>query len=133
MADVSTKMRMGEFIRYIDPDNQFLSNYNGIIHHYKEFADALLEYQHTIDYMEDKTFQIMLGDIELPQEVLTMLQHSLQKTHFQWMVFGSNEIDGVGYFNSIANCMKANTRLYGISLAGLTIEHSRDIDLLWKL
>eukprot|EP00956_Cyclotella_meneghiniana_P025225 scaffold52200_cov37-Cyclotella_meneghiniana.AAC.1 len=47
IKDVTTKMRKGESINYISIDFY----YEGMLPHYRQFENALVEYQHTIDYM----------------------------------------------------------------------------------
>jgi len=132
MVEIIKKMRMGEYIGWVDPDLSgiFLPHYNGYAPHYREFSDALVEYQHTIDYMGDETFRFTLGNSPLRKEVLNNLQNSLEKTHFHQLLFYPNEISGVGYIEFIANCVEANTRLKFIKLEGVEIEHLTDIDVL---
>eukprot|EP00956_Cyclotella_meneghiniana_P015726 scaffold24401_cov42-Cyclotella_meneghiniana.AAC.2 len=134
LAETAKRMRMGEFMDSVDPDPDynFVSNYNRYAPHCKEFSDALLEYQHTIDYMEHDTFTFTIGNSPLQKKVLEKLQDSLQKTHFHQLFFYNNEISGVGYIEFIANCVEANTRLQFIQLETVKIEHLTDIDVLCK-
>eukprot|EP00956_Cyclotella_meneghiniana_P016175 scaffold25426_cov40-Cyclotella_meneghiniana.AAC.2 len=132
LAEITREMRMGEYINWVDPDpneTYFPVPYNGYKPHLTEFANALVEYQHTIDYMEDKNFSFAL-DIPLPREILDLLQNALHQTHFHELNFYCNNLEREGYINFIANCVKANTRLKLIRLQYVKIELSSDIELL---
>eukprot|EP00956_Cyclotella_meneghiniana_P003404 scaffold4111_cov43-Cyclotella_meneghiniana.AAC.1 len=133
MAEVTRKMRMGEYMYSVDPDpgENFSSRYNGYKPHYKEFADALVDYQRTIDYREDQSFCFAL-DIPLSREIMDLLHDALQQTHFHEFDFYSNNLEREGYIEFVANCVKANTRLKQIRLESVKIEHSNDFDLLCK-
>eukprot|EP00956_Cyclotella_meneghiniana_P011584 scaffold16276_cov49-Cyclotella_meneghiniana.AAC.4 len=98
MKVLTTKMRRGQPMS--NPGSVFLCGtpqyYQELLPHYKEFADALIEYRHTIDYMDEKTFGFSLGYAALPREILNILQNALQRTHFHNLNFYGNEIHGVG-------------------------------------
>ena len=129
-------MRRGEII----PGDHSISTgffpryYEELLPHYKEFADALVEYQHTINYYEEEitTFGFLLGNMPLPRHLLDILQDALEQTHFQRMLFHGNRIDGFdfGRINFITNCVSADTRLKFLFLTDVTFEDSKDIDLL---
>eukprot|EP00956_Cyclotella_meneghiniana_P020654 scaffold36700_cov21-Cyclotella_meneghiniana.AAC.2 len=61
------KMRRGEKGYIVDPGGT-PQYYQLLMPHYKEFADALIEYRHTIDCMDDETFCFSLGYAALPRE-----------------------------------------------------------------
>jgi len=124
-------MRRGESLSEISLSLGFLPDYDGYLPHFQEFADAIVEYQHIIDYKEDETFSFALR-LSLPREILDVLQKSLQRTHFHELYFERNNIEHVhvGYVNFILNCVTADTRLKHLSLANVNFEHSRDISAL---
>eukprot|EP00956_Cyclotella_meneghiniana_P032045 scaffold86245_cov21-Cyclotella_meneghiniana.AAC.1 len=127
-------MRRGEPISIpdsVDPGGTS-HYYQELLPHYKEFADALIEYRHTIDCVDDKTFSFDLGLVALPRDVLDVLQNALQHTHFHNLNFYRNEIHGVGvgYINFVANCVRADTRLRSLRLDAVTFENTEDINLL---
>ena len=132
MKELTRSMRRGEFLEPIDPNNFGDVNhyYDGYLPHYKEFADALIEYRHAIEYMEEKTFRFRLGNTPLPKEVLDILQDALQQTHFHKLDFHINYLEGSGYISFIANCVNYNTRLKDLELNGITFEHTRDVEEL---
>eukprot|EP00956_Cyclotella_meneghiniana_P028647 scaffold67419_cov48-Cyclotella_meneghiniana.AAC.1 len=88
------------------------SDYDGYLPHFKVFANALIDYKHTIDYMEIKD-RVFVFSIEnsIPRKCLDMLQDALQHTHFHVLRFGSSGIEGFSNPEFIANCVRANTRL----------------------
>eukprot|EP00956_Cyclotella_meneghiniana_P008603 scaffold11723_cov25-Cyclotella_meneghiniana.AAC.3 len=70
LKDFTIKMRRGEYLTpYVDLGE--FSYYNEeMIPYLKEFAHALIEYRHIIDYMEDEIFIFSLNCAGLPNEVL---------------------------------------------------------------
>eukprot|EP00956_Cyclotella_meneghiniana_P009778 scaffold13555_cov38-Cyclotella_meneghiniana.AAC.7 len=132
---LTTQMRKGEAIDIVyvsDPCAESYHYYEGILPHYRQFASALIEYQHTIDYMEYDTFQFDMGwEAHLPAQVVPWLQKGLQHTHFDRLEFRNDQIEGVGYINMefISNCVRDNSRLEKLHLESIAIEHPRDVDL----
>ena len=63
MKGVTRNIRMGNFLEHIHPNlgaTTIENFYQGYLPHYREFADALIEYRHATEYMEsDDAF---LGD-----------------------------------------------------------------------
>ena len=98
--------------------------------HYKEFADALIEYQYTINFYEDDKFRFSMGDTILPKEILDMLQEALKQTHFHECFFYQNHLDGVGYMNFITTCVTSNFRLKRLNLTNIIFEQFNDINIL---
>lgn len=132
MNDLTRIMRRGEFLELVDPSEIGGINhyYDGYLPHYKEFADALIEYRHTIDYMEEETFHFTLGSTPIPKVILDVLQNALQQTHFHKLDFYPNNLRDVGYVNFIANCISSDARLKSVALHQINFEHTRDIDIL---
>eukprot|EP00956_Cyclotella_meneghiniana_P020675 scaffold36753_cov41-Cyclotella_meneghiniana.AAC.3 len=126
---VTTQMRKCEATYCICVDFY----YEGMLPHYRQFADALMEYKHTIDYMEDDTFHFVVGGSTLPAHVLPLLQEALKHTHFHRLDFRPIQTEGVRYLDFISNCVRENTRLKNFGLYDVTIELSRDIDLLCEV
>eukprot|EP00956_Cyclotella_meneghiniana_P002914 scaffold3474_cov50-Cyclotella_meneghiniana.AAC.3 len=127
VKNVTTKMRKGEAKYCIRVDFY----YEGMLPHYKQFADALMEYHHTIDHMEDKSFLFaMESEAQLPAQVLLWLEKALKHTHFHRLEFRPIQTEGVNYLEFISNCVKENAILGVFRLVEVTIENSRDIDLL---
>eukprot|EP00956_Cyclotella_meneghiniana_P043877 scaffold292046_cov109-Cyclotella_meneghiniana.AAC.1 len=131
LAAITRGMRMGEYMHTVNPDidSNFVPRYNGYKPHYKEFADALVDYQRTIDYREDESFRFTL-DIPLSREIMDLLHDALQQTHFHEFEFYSNNLEREEYMNFIANCVKVNTRLKLIRFEDFKIGHLKDIDVL---
>eukprot|EP00956_Cyclotella_meneghiniana_P002400 scaffold2686_cov70-Cyclotella_meneghiniana.AAC.3 len=136
LKDVTTRMRKGQYIPVVDPNpndsGEFSSNYDGYFLHYKEFKDALVEYRHTIDYMDmgGRKFRFSFGATQIPRKFLDLLQDALQQTHFHGLDFYPNNVDGVGYIDFIANCVTADSRLKILGLEGFVFDHSNEIDVL---
>eukprot|EP00956_Cyclotella_meneghiniana_P032164 scaffold87139_cov22-Cyclotella_meneghiniana.AAC.1 len=141
IKDVTTEMRRCEVINFVDVSDDPVEPYffyEGMLPHYRQFADALMEYQHTINYMEDKSFLFtMVRDSQLPAQVLSLLQEALKHTHFHRLEFHPIQTETEGarwrYLDFIYNCVIENTRLEDFRLCDVTIEHSRYIDLLCEL
>eukprot|EP00956_Cyclotella_meneghiniana_P005879 scaffold7713_cov31-Cyclotella_meneghiniana.AAC.2 len=134
LKNVTTKMRKGGHIDVIDQPVGVYFFYEGMLPHYKEFADALFEYKHTIDYMEDKKFTFLIeGETFLPAQVLLWLEKALKHTHFHRLEFNPIQTEGVRYLDFISNCVRENTRLETFRLYNVSIENSRDIDLLCEV
>eukprot|EP00956_Cyclotella_meneghiniana_P020720 scaffold36945_cov42-Cyclotella_meneghiniana.AAC.1 len=130
LKNVTIKMRRGEHW-HVTADRGDFSYYNEEMKpFFIEFADALLGYRHTIDYMEDKTFSFSLDCSGLSNEVLDLLQDALQLTHFHNLSFYRNEIDEVSHMNFITYCITADIRLNHLTLDGITLDNTRDIDAL---
>ena len=132
MVELTKSMKSGEGIESIDPNSTGSNSlyYDGYLPHYKEFADALIEYRHTINYKSDMKFECTIGSMELPREVLDVLQNALHHTHFHSMTFYPNHEVGVGYIDFIANCISAGTRLKFLNLTEVCVDNTRDIDVL---
>ena len=130
LKEVTIKMRRGE--RWdLTVDRGEFSYYNEeMLPFFQQFARALGEYRHTVDYMEDETFSVSLDCAGLPKEVLDVLQDALHRTHFHHLSFYCNEIDEVSHIDFIANCVTADTRLNDLYLHGISLETTRDIDSL---
>ena len=79
IEDVTAKMRKGEAIYCIRVDFY----YEGMLPHYRQFENALLEYKHTIDCMEDKSFGFAIGG----DTHLLASEKALKHTHFHRMEF----------------------------------------------
>eukprot|EP00956_Cyclotella_meneghiniana_P026358 scaffold56734_cov41-Cyclotella_meneghiniana.AAC.2 len=127
----TTQMRKGKAMSLILMLNH--GYYEGLLPHYRQFTDALMEYQHTIDYMEDDTFIFrMRGAAQLPAQVLLWLEKALKHTHFHRLEFNPVQTEGVRYLDFIFNCVRVNSRLQVFQLED-TIENSRDIDLLCEV
>ncbi|KAL3769299.1 hypothetical protein ACHAWO_007971 [Cyclotella atomus] len=85
--------------------------------HWKEFAEALYEYQDTIQYFTnvDESFCPFLSicNIEVTDPMLAALEKALEHTHFHRMEFfnirtvGVNDLD-LQYVNFAINCIQAN-------------------------
>eukprot|EP00956_Cyclotella_meneghiniana_P029395 scaffold70984_cov36-Cyclotella_meneghiniana.AAC.1 len=142
MKNVTTQMRKGKAIDYFNlfyPPLDPHLYYEGILLHYRHFADALMEYKHTINYMEDKAFRLVVGGTTLPAQFLLLLEKALKHTHFHQLRFDPIlQIEGVRYLDFILNCVRENTRLEEFCLCDVTIgdviiEHSRDIALLCEV
>eukprot|EP00956_Cyclotella_meneghiniana_P008833 scaffold12103_cov21-Cyclotella_meneghiniana.AAC.2 len=130
IKNVTTQMRKGEAKYCITVDFY----YEGMLPHYRQFADALMDYRHTIDYMDDTSFLFaMRGAAQLPAQVLLWLEKALEHTHFHRLQFCPIQTEGVRYLDFISNFVKANTRLKDFRLYDVTIENSRDIDLLCEV
>eukprot|EP00956_Cyclotella_meneghiniana_P016067 scaffold25134_cov43-Cyclotella_meneghiniana.AAC.3 len=85
--------------------------------------------------------------LRLPAEVMLLLQEALEHTHFHQLVFYPIQTEGnpnpnefhriqtmsVRYLDFISNCVRENTRLEVFRLVNVTIENSRDIDLLCEV
>eukprot|EP00956_Cyclotella_meneghiniana_P008440 scaffold11362_cov37-Cyclotella_meneghiniana.AAC.2 len=128
LKDYTIKMRRGE---HSDVTlYRFSVYYEEMMPHFKEFADALSEYRHTVDYMEDEIFIFSLDCEGLPNLVLDLLQDALQRTHFDEMSFYCNVINEVSHIDFIANCITADIRLNRLTLDGITLENTRDINSL---
>eukprot|EP00956_Cyclotella_meneghiniana_P032874 scaffold91887_cov39-Cyclotella_meneghiniana.AAC.3 len=69
IKEITTEMRMGKKIYRMDPGDGFMPNYDGYRPHYYEFADALTEYQHIINFYEDEEFCFALGDTPLTRQM----------------------------------------------------------------
>eukprot|EP00956_Cyclotella_meneghiniana_P010512 scaffold14627_cov46-Cyclotella_meneghiniana.AAC.4 len=138
IKNVTTRMRKGEAIDIIyvnDPYAAAYVYYEEMLSHYKQFANALIEYQHTIDYMDDKAFHFAIvrhSQLQLPAHVLLLLQEALKHTHFHRLDFHDIQTEGVRYKEFISNCVRDNSRVQVFHLRGIIIENSRDIDLLCK-
>eukprot|EP00956_Cyclotella_meneghiniana_P026360 scaffold56734_cov41-Cyclotella_meneghiniana.AAC.4 len=136
LKNVTTQMRKGEAIDWIyvsDPDAEAYHYYEGMLPHYRLFTDALIEYEHTIDYMEHKAFGFVMGrDTLKTAQVLLWLEKALKHTHFHRLEFYPIQTEGVRYLDFISNCVRENTRLEDFWL-DVTIELSRDIDLLCEV
>ena len=132
IVEITTKMRRGEVIHRVDPIRrpQHPEFYKGFMPYYREFVDALIEYRHTINFMEDKKIRFSIGYLEIPREILNMLEDALQQTHFRKLCFYENLLNGVGYINFIANCVKANNRLKTLVLEHVYFECLEDIEIL---
>eukprot|EP00956_Cyclotella_meneghiniana_P003756 scaffold4565_cov53-Cyclotella_meneghiniana.AAC.15 len=130
IANLTTRMRRGERIQTLEPAEYFWEEYGVYIPHYKEFALALVEYQHTINYFENDVFTFLMGYKPLQREVLDFLESALKQTHFNHMAFHQNDIEGVGYIDFIAKCVRANTRLSVCILRDVNFEYSNDMDAL---
>ena len=145
MKGVTRNIRMGNFLEHIHPNlgaTTIENFYQGYLPHYREFADALIEYRHAIEYMESDdaflgdespvlaSFCVSLGNTPLPREVLVLLQEIMQYTHFHHLIFNRNNLHGVGYVDFIANCVWPNTRLKVLDLNEINFEHTREIDVL---
>ena len=143
MKDIIIKIRRGDIIQdeTNDPficfppfghyywDSSFsLPYYEGLLPHYKQFVDALVDYRHTIEHYEDK-YLIRVGDASLPRVVLDMLQEALKQTHFHSFDFRGNEIRGLGYISFMSTCIASDTRLKVLQLLKVTFEHSNDLDI----
>lgn len=141
MKNMIMKMRRGEIIFdslggksiYFPPLGHYywdtsLPYYEGLLPHYKQFVDALVEYRQTIEHYGDE-FLIRVGDASLPREVLDMLQEALKQTHFHSLDFRGNEIGGLGYIYFISTCVASDTRLKNLLLLNFTFEHSNDVDI----
>eukprot|EP00956_Cyclotella_meneghiniana_P021969 scaffold40761_cov34-Cyclotella_meneghiniana.AAC.2 len=146
IEDVTTKMRKGEAINWIDVVDAPVEPhfYEGMLPHYEQFANALTEYKHTIDYMQDNTFHFVIGwafqfdmggeaQAQVPTQILLWLEKALKHTHFHRLEFRRIQTEGVRYLDFILNCLKENTRLEAFRLVNVTIENSRDIDLLCEV
>eukprot|EP00956_Cyclotella_meneghiniana_P014351 scaffold21464_cov49-Cyclotella_meneghiniana.AAC.3 len=134
LEDVTTDMRMGQIIRIVDPNPNARSghtyDYEGYFPHYEEFADALIEYRHTIDYMENEVFHFIIGDYEIPRKYLDLLQDALQQTHFHVLKFFSNNLDGVGYIDFIVSSVQADKKLKVLSLNNVVFENSSEFNTM---
>lgn len=132
MVEQTKRMKAGEAVENIDPNSTGSSSwyYDGYLPHYKEFADALIEYRHTMNCKSDMNFGCTIGSMELPREVLDVLQNALKHTHFHSMTFYPNHEVGVGYIDFIANCISAGTRLKFLELTEVCFDNTRDIDVL---
>eukprot|EP00956_Cyclotella_meneghiniana_P020721 scaffold36945_cov42-Cyclotella_meneghiniana.AAC.2 len=130
LKDDTIKMRRGEPMDFT-VDRGELSYYNEeMLPYFQEFAHALSEYRHTVDYMDDEIFSFSLNCAGLPNEVLDVLQDALHRTHFHHLSFYYNEIDGLSYIDFIANCIAADTRLEDLSLGRVTLLNTRKMDAL---
>jgi len=132
MADITTKMRRGEVVNHIGPNPRpgYTGYSEGYLPHYKEFAKALIEYRHTIDYMDGEIFRFTLGDVELPEQVLDVLQDALQQTHCHELCFYHIFFSGDEYINFIAKCVQADSRLMSLTLNEVNFERDRDVETL---
>eukprot|EP00956_Cyclotella_meneghiniana_P042224 scaffold248394_cov46-Cyclotella_meneghiniana.AAC.3 len=132
MADITTKMRRGEVVNHIDPIShpEHPGYYIEFFEHYKEFADALTEYRHTINFMDDQEFRFSIGEVEIPEEVLNILQDALQQTHFHELRFYHNHLSGVEYIDFIASCVEADTRLKKLTLNEVDFGDLEDMDIM---
>eukprot|EP00956_Cyclotella_meneghiniana_P033546 scaffold96845_cov40-Cyclotella_meneghiniana.AAC.2 len=134
---VTTQMRKCKVLNRIDVSDNPVEPYvfyEGMMAHYKQFADALIEYKHTIDYMEEGIFHFrMVGDSQLPARVLLLMQEALKHTHFHILDFYPFQIEGMRYLDFISNCVRESSRLQAFHLYNVSIENSRDIDLLCGL
>eukprot|EP00956_Cyclotella_meneghiniana_P025226 scaffold52200_cov37-Cyclotella_meneghiniana.AAC.2 len=72
-------------------------------------------------------------EAHLPAQVLLWLEKALKHTHFHRLKFRPIQTEGVNYFEFISNCVRENTRLEIFDLNDVTIENSRDIDLLCEV
>ena len=87
-----------------------------------------------IDYMEHRAFGFVIGrDTLLPAQVMLWLENALKHTHFHRLRFYPIQTEGVNYLEFISNCVRENTRLEEFSLYDITVENSRDIDLLCEV
>eukprot|EP00956_Cyclotella_meneghiniana_P020535 scaffold36355_cov21-Cyclotella_meneghiniana.AAC.1 len=135
--DVTTRMRKCRVIKWIDVSDDPVEPYffyEGMLPHCKQFAYALIEYKHTIDYMEDKTFIFRMGGVAQPlaSQVLLLLEKALKHTHFHRLEFHPIQTEGVRYLDVISNCVRVNSRLQVFQLED-TIENSMDIDILCEV
>eukprot|EP00956_Cyclotella_meneghiniana_P010976 scaffold15382_cov104-Cyclotella_meneghiniana.AAC.2 len=133
MAVVTERMRKGELIYHITPNrfNVIQPFYEEYLYHYEAFAEALIEYRHTIYYNDTDTNELlhcfMLDPTSLPREIL---ETALKYTHFDKLKFYQNNLQGVGYIEFIANCISSNIRLKYLELNDITFQHTREIDEL---
>eukprot|EP00956_Cyclotella_meneghiniana_P006849 scaffold9209_cov22-Cyclotella_meneghiniana.AAC.1 len=135
IKNLTKQMRKGESIEVIDVidfDAESHQYYEGMLPHYRQFANALMEYKHTIDYMEDDKFHFVMGweITQVPAQALLYLQRALQHTHIHQLQFHPIQTDVFNYLEFISNCVRENTRLEEFSLYDITVENSRDVDLL---
>lgn len=137
MKDITTKLRMGKVMDHVCPGNAVGVHewYDGYLPHFIEFADALKDYQHTIDYMnmDGKKFIFEFGNtaLPLPMAVMNLLEDALQKTHFSQLIFHRLHFGRwVGYIDFMASCIKVNVRLEVLHLLNVETDYSTDVDLL---
>eukprot|EP00956_Cyclotella_meneghiniana_P000855 scaffold967_cov26-Cyclotella_meneghiniana.AAC.3 len=85
MKGVTKSIRMGTFCEHIHLNlgaTTIENFYQGYLPHYREFADALIEYRHAIEYMEsDDAFYNFWGD-EYPDLPLIVCHSGQTATHF---------------------------------------------------
>jgi len=137
MKDITTKLRMGKEMDHVSPGNAVGVHewYDGYLPHFIEFADALKDYQHAIDYMhmDGKKFIFEFGNtaLPLPKAVMNLLEDALQKSHFNQLIFHRLHFGRwVGYIDFMASCIKVNVRLEVLHFLNVEIDYSTDVDLL---
>eukprot|EP00956_Cyclotella_meneghiniana_P025227 scaffold52200_cov37-Cyclotella_meneghiniana.AAC.3 len=115
----------------IDVIHYQTSDYDGYLPHFQVFSNALIDYEHTISYMEtkDTVFRFSIEN-SIPRNCLDILQVALQHTHFHELRFGSNGFDGFSNLEFIANCVRANTRLRKLRLQDINFDNSSQYNVL---
>lgn len=128
IIDVTTKMRRGKRIYDLSiwsGNPSCFSLWDGMLPHYKEYINALVEYKHTIDYHRDYKFWFSHSVELLPREVLDLLQEALRQTHFDKLYFSGF---GVGYVDFISKCVSSDARLKELHLKDINFDYD-DIDI----
>lgn len=98
--------------------------------HWKEFANALEQHQFCLKCLpKDSDTKLDLHDLELPDSVLELLSKSLESTHFNRFVLGSNALGQSGIEFAL-NYLKSNRIIKEFGLYDNTIDNMEQIKQL---
>ena len=129
-------MRYGESNGRVWVDGHRLAHDGTFLPHWREFANALEEYQYALKCLPEETAsKFYIWDIGLPKRVLDLLSNALESTHFKKFglrrnQFGRDSRDGIKF---ALNYIQNNPKLESFDFGGNTINHEDDLNRLCEI
>ena len=108
-------------------DGELIAYDGAFLPHWKEFADALEEYQYALKCLpKDSASRLSLAYVELPKRVLDLLSNALESTHFKSISLQRNHFgrDGIEF---ALNYIRNNPILEQFRLLSNPIDHKDDV------
>ena len=103
MKKITCDMRYGECCRDVNIGHNgggVLEYVNAFLPHWREFANALVQYQHALKCLPGKAVsKLTIANVELPKAVLDLLSNALKSTHFKKIKLEDNRFgrDGIQF------------------------------------
>ena len=119
---------------FINLTNNHLPYNEAFLPHWKEFANALEQYQRCLKCQseDDTDTKFCLMGVELPNRVLELLSKALKSTRFNRFVLGNNSIGQAG-IDFALKYLKSNRIMKQFALVDNTIDNMKDVKQLCQI